>query len=240
MVTRILARSLFAAAVALTGLSSGLSDSNTHLSRREVAIEATSDAVQVAKAGSYMRATKLENGDLLGTYAAVNGTNRTIETVRSSDGAKSWEHVAQVTTGSASTSEIDNAFPLQLPDGRLLVAFRNHDKEQGTSDEFTWFRLTLCESTDGGKTWQYLSQIAQRDATERNTGLWEPFLRIADDGSLQAYYSVENSADDQDNVMRTSTDGGRTWSEPVQVSGSNITARDGMVGIAETGNGTLM
>lgn len=235
----VLKRSLLAATVAFTGLAGGLSDFSAYLSRREVTIEASSDDLQVDNKGAYMRAAKLENNDILGVYTVIDDSVATIRTVRSSDGAKSWESLGSVSKGPSSTSDIDNAFPLELPDGRLLVAFRNHNKEEGTQNSFTWYRITLCESTDGGKTWRYVSQIAERQATGSN-GLWEPFLRLAEDGSLQAYYSLEHSSNDQSNVMKTSKDGGKTWSNLVQVSGTDADARDGMVGVADTGNDTLM
>ena len=63
-------------------------------------------------------------------------------------------------------------------------------------------------------------------------GNWEPFLRLARDGTLQIYYSRENSAMDQDSMERISTDGGKTWSAARIISGSGITARDGMLGVA--------
>ena len=66
-------------------------------------------------------------------------------------------------------------------------------------------------------------------------------VRLARDGTLQCYFSSENSAGDQDNFMRYSRDGGSTWSEWIHVSGSNANSRDGMVGVAPIDNdGNLM
>jgi photosystem II stability/assembly factor-like uncharacterized protein len=48
------------------------------------------------------------------------------------------------------------------------------------------------------------------------------------------------AGDDQDNLMRTSTDGGATWSTSTIVSGSGLTVRDGMIGIASTGGKNLI
>ena len=69
------------------------------------------------------------------------------------------------------------------------------------------------------------------------TGLWEPFLRNANDGSLQIYYSRENAANDQDSIQRISYDGGATWSAANTISGAGITARDGMLGLATFNDG---
>ena len=71
-------------------------------------------------------------------------------------------------------------------------------------------------------------------------GNWEPFLRLALDGSLQIYYSRENSATDQDSLERISTDGGKTWSSSRTISGTGITARDGMLGVATIAGSKLM
>src|SRR5438045_3316613 len=62
------------------------------------------------------------------------------------------------------------------------------------------------------------------------TGLWEPFLRNAKDGSLQIYYSRENSRSSQYSILRISQDGGSTWDAARIVSGAGINARDGMIG----------
>ena len=72
------------------------------------------------------------------------------------------------------------------------------------------------------------------------TGDWEPLLRLANDGTLQIYYSRENSHADQDSLMRTSTDGGATWSTATTLSGSDVTQRDGMIGIANFGGENLL
>ena len=51
--------------------------------------------------------------------------------------------------------------------------------------------------------------------------------------TVQLYYSRENSAADQDSLMRTSTDGGLTWSTAATISGAEFNnVRDGMVGVA--------
>lgn len=65
-------------------------------------------------------------------------------------------------------------------------------------------------------------------------------MRLAKDGTLQIYYSRENSAQDQDTLERFSSDGGKTWSAAKTISGAGITARDGMTGVATITGSTLM
>ena len=103
---------------------------------------------------------------------------------------------------------------------------------------YTYFRITVTYSDDQGKSWKYLSAPAS-DIGPVN-GNWEPFLRLALDGSIQIYYSRENSATDQDSLERVSTDGGKTWSSARTISGSGITARDGMLGVATIAGSNLM
>jgi Neuraminidase (sialidase) len=125
---------------------------------------------------------------------------------------------------------------LQLPSGRILVAFRNHDRLNGV---YTFFRITICYSDDNGATWAYLS-TPDSDPGEPN-GNWEPFLRIAQDGSLQLFYSRETSPADQDSLMRTSTDGGLTWSLATTISGAEFNnVRDGMLGVATVSGSNLI
>lgn len=116
-------------------------------------------------------------------------------------------------------------YVLQLPSGRVLCTFRNHSKDPITG-AYLFFRITVAYSDNLGKTWTYLSTPSS-DPGPVN-GNWEPFLRNAQNGSLQLYYSRENSAADQDTLERFSTDGGQTWTEPQTISGDGITSRDGM------------
>lgn len=188
--------------------------------------------------GIYMRATRLQDGSILGGYAAQQGGDKVLRVASSRDEGSSWTVIGTVSSVESATHELDNAFPVQLPDSRILFAFRNHDRLQ--NGEFTYYRITVCYSDDSGMTWKFLSQVDERAANGVN-GLWEPFLRIAKDGSVQAYYSAETSSQDQDNVMKISRNGGQSWEGPYPVSGQDRTSRDGMTGVADVDdNGQLM
>lgn len=129
---------------------------------------------------------------------------------------------------------------------RILYAYRNHDRSLnntlGVPDNYTFYRLTVSASDDGGESWAFLSHIDTRPANNGSAnlnGLWEPFLRVAADGTtLQAFYSAENDAGDQDSLMRESSDGGMSWGVRRVVSGADrVRSRDGMTGVARLGNG---
>lgn len=177
--------------------------------------------------GTYPRANTLADGSIIGVYTAFDGGNNIIRTVRSADGGSTWAALGEVTQGPSDANDIDNPNVLQLPDGRVLCTFRNHSKDPATGAYLT-FRITVTVSHDQGVTWTFLSEPAS-DPGPVN-GNWEPFLRNAQDGSIQIYYSRENSAADQDTLERTSPDG-VTWSDATTISGAGITSRDGMTGV---------
>ncbi|KAF9876514.1 bnr asp-box repeat domain protein [Colletotrichum karsti] len=189
--------------------------------------------------GQYIRVSHMNDGTLIGGYAAKEGDTKIMRVIHSSDGAKSWEHIGEVFRGPVAKHDMDNAFPIQLPGGRLLYAYRNHDRT-GADLHYTYFRISVSYSDDNGRNWKYLSTVEEHVPKGVN-GLWEPFLRFARDGTLQCYYSAENAANDQDNFMKHSNDGGKTWSNWVPVSGGDRVSRDGMVGVAPIDdNGNLI
>ena len=188
--------------------------------------------------GNYMRATYLDDGSILGAYAVGGGDDHHLAASHSTDGGNTWTVVGTIASANGDNYDLDNADILNIGGGTILASFRNHDRPGGT---YTYYRITVCVSTDGGATWAFLSQADER-AAGVNNGLWEPFMRLAGDGSVQVYYSseTEGQPDDQDNIMRHSSDGGATWSDIVQVSGSGITSRDGMTGVSTISGSNLM
>ncbi|KAF4631021.1 hypothetical protein G7Y89_g7115 [Cudoniella acicularis] len=179
--------------------------------------------------GTYPRATRLNDGSLLGTHTALQNGENVIVTTRSTDEGLNWRGFGEVIRG---VGDIDNPFVIQLQNGIVLCAFRNHSKN--SDGGYVHFRITICVSEDGGRCWKYLSTAEESSHSEK--GLWEPFMRLAKDGSLQLYYSRENGCHDQDSIQRISHDGGATWGEVIAFSGYGIIARDGMLGLVEFGN----
>ncbi|KAK4196254.1 Sialidase [Triangularia verruculosa] len=178
--------------------------------------------------GTYPRLCQLSDGSLLKSYTAFGAEKERILAVsRSTDQARSFEAVGEITR---SRGDCDNCFLLELRPGVVLAAFRNHDlrPEDGKP---TWFRITVCRSEDGGRSWGYLSQAAEKGAPD---GLWEPFMRMGvGSQEVQLYYSAEGDLGQRQSTMLVvSGDGGETWSEPRMVTGEEE-LRDGMVGIAE-------
>lgn len=187
--------------------------------------------------GTYPRANFLADGSLLGAYAATVGDDKQLTLVKSTDNGGSWSFVGTAATRPTNSSDLDNPYPLQLPSGRVLLAYRNHDRDPDTED-YTFFRIDVSYSDDNGANWEYLSTPATMEGG--TIGIWEPFLRNAQNGDLQIYYSQENAADDQDSIEQISTNGGADWGAQMTISGQDFTARDGMLGVAEVSGSNLI
>ncbi|KAH6637337.1 Sialidase [Chaetomium tenue] len=186
---------------------------------------------------TYPRLCRLTDGSILAGFTAFEPDGQRVLTIkRSTDDAATFEAHGEV---ARSSGDCDNLFLLELPASAdsnesnpptILAAFRNHDTDpDGTH---TYFRITVCQSTDGGRTWTFLSQAAEKPAP---FGLWEPFLRMAgtdDDDEIHMYFSEEMDTDDQDTMLVRSTDGGATWTATQRVTGEGEALRDGMVGVA--------
>ncbi|KAL8654855.1 MAG: hypothetical protein Q9210_001242 [Variospora velana] len=203
---------------------------NSILSRALIKPTLTGSPVPLGS-GTYPRATRLRDSSIIGVYTAFQSGSSVLLTATSTNNGASWSPLGEVTRGLSNANDIDNAYLIQLPapSTRILCAFRNHSKDPFTGS-YTYFRITVTYSDDGGRSWRFLSQPAGNPGPVQ--GSWEPYIRNAVDGTLQLYYSHENSAQDQDTLQRVSRDGGATWGPIATVSGAGVTARDGMVSIA--------
>ncbi|KAE9395910.1 hypothetical protein BT96DRAFT_922475 [Gymnopus androsaceus JB14] len=182
-------------------------------------VDPTVIELSASDAGVYPRLTELSDGSFLACYTVIGDGTKTLTVSKSTDGANTFSPLGTI---AESTGDLDNCYLLQLANGDVVAAFRNHDET--SAGVYTFYRITTSISTDD-----------QRAATVTNNGLWEPFLRLSRaDGSLQAYYASENSAVDQDILLRSSTDNGLTW--------SSTTGRDGMPGCSnlQDAAGTLI
>jgi hypothetical protein len=175
---------------------------------------------------SYPRVVQLSDRSLLATFAHSMQGTRVIGCVTSKDGGQTWGNYRQIVEYRRPV-DLDNAFPLQLADGSLLVAYRHHSAGV--------YRLEVHASADGGDHWALWASIATG-----HEGLWEPFLLNLPNGVIQAYFaSEEGCKPDQRIEMRSSFDGGRTWKQPVVVA-EKKGSRDGMPGVAKLNEKELL
>lgn len=165
----------------------------------------------------------------------------TIYAMRSVDGGKDWNFISEVFNlkneieKRREKEEVTNAFPLQLPGGRVLVAFRHHTYYKNKEGKIIRiiYRIEVYYSDNFGKEWHFLSKF------QGETPIWEPFLFKASKNSpLQMYYAREIENYEQDIVMRESYDDGETWGEPRVVS-HTAGRRDGMPSVIELSRGTI-
>lgn len=159
---------------------------------------------------------------------------------RSEDLGKTWSYVTTVydpVNTSAQQAEWQ-PFLYELPKdlgmlkkGTILLVGCSIDAAHSVAS-----CLQLYASTDGGRSFTFLSTIATGGGTE--SGVWEPFLLMID-GELICYYSdsTEYTEHSQKLVYRTSSDG-ITWSSTVDMIAANDpNDRPGMAVVTQLGDG---
>lgn len=175
--------------------------------------------------GTYPRMTRLSDGSILSAYTQFEGPTRVLRVAISTDEARSFTELSEVTRGQG---DVDNMYLLEAAPSVILAAFRNHDIGPHGP---VHFRITVCRSTDNGRTWQFASQAVEKGAPN---GVWEPFMRKGRRGEVQLIFSQEFAHDNQCSMLVATFDHGSTWTQPHCLHGEGDRLRDGMTGIAET------
>ena len=189
----------------------------------------------------YPRIIELQHGPqagtLLATFESWTKTAPVFPVFQSMDGGKSFTKLSELTDpDKVGMSWMPQMFELPVDMGTLkkgTILFAGCSVRDNSK-----FTLKLFQSGDGGKTWSYLSRIDEAEGKEN--GVYEPFFYISDSGKLVCLYcdETESSKHSQKIVMKTSTDGGQTWSaksDVVAVTSKNM--RPGMPVVTKMGNG---
>ena len=150
-------------------------------------------------------------------------TKRTGVCVSTNDG-QSWQWLAEVRARPGDqVKEYHELHAVEAADGTLIVQIRNHNS--ANSGE-----TLQCESSDGGKSWSEPHAIGV-------WGLPSHLLRLRD-GRLLMTYGYRRAP--FGNQARLSIDHGRSWSEPITISGDGPGFDLGYPSTVELQDGSLL
>jgi len=167
-------------------------------------------------------------------YEAVSGPNKQIVAILSKDGMN-WYPPVVVAQDTQATTDLANPNLYQLPNGRLLCAFRHHTIQSGHP---TIYRIEVCY-TDNMDHWTFLGTVEAYSATN-NLGIWEPFLfQVPNSNNIYCAYAKEISGGEQNIVARISEDGGANWGSEFIISHTSG-SRDGMPTVNTLNDGSLL
>ena len=123
--------------------------------------------------------------------------------IRSADSGRTWSEPRTVNDGTDFGSHNFHALTA-APDGSLLATWL--DARRGKSG--VW----MSRSTDGGKTWEPNTPIY----TDPTCPCCRTAVAVAGDGAIYVAWRAILPGDIRDVVVTRSTDGGKTWAEPVR------------------------
>lgn len=206
-----------------------------------------------AGTAGYPRAIAVEHDGtpadtVLATFAK-GGHNApgTLPIYRTTNGGGSWTKISEISSNTAGWDiEAPTLFevPRNIPGlnaGDLLAA--------GTAwhvGDYTTQKVEVFKSTNGGASWQYLSNCTQTSGLPNawGHGIWEPSFVVANNNTLACFISDERPANSATNNQKighyTSTNGGQSWSstmtDDVVFPADNL-ARPGMQTFAKLPDG---
>jgi hypothetical protein len=172
----------------------------------------------------------------------------------STDMGKSWAFVGKVedTNNEWGMNNCPQLYELpatigDFPAGTILCAGISSpsDKEiqDGPNGYLNRTRLDLYKSSDLGRTWQFVSTIAEggKNITEQRNEwggpIWEPFLMYVE-GKLICYYSDENDSEHSQKICHKTTVDLTNWGpETDDIALEDYKTRPGMAVVTKMDNG---
>jgi len=169
--------------------------------------------------------TQLRDGRLLYAGKQLWTGEKKIGVSESTDDGQTWRWLAEIPTrsGDQAAKEYHELHAIEAANGTLIVQIRNHS---ATNKGET----LQSESIDGGKTWSEPHAIGV-------WGLPSHLLKLRD-GRLLTTYGHRRAP--FGNQARLSEDHGKTWGEPVIISGDGIGGDLGYPSTVELADGTLL
>ncbi len=166
---------------------------------------------------------QLSDGRLLYAGKELWTGSKRVGVCESADDGQTWRWLAEIPTRPGDNAqEYHELHAVEAGGGRIVVQIRNHNKPEAG-------HTLQCESTDGGKSWSVPRPIT--------FGVPSHLLRLRDGRLLMTYGHRRAPLGNQ---ARISEDGGRSWSEPVVISGDGITGDLGYPSTVELGDGSLL
>jgi hypothetical protein len=168
--------------------------------------------------------TQLADGRLLYVGRQLWNPPERIGASESTDDGQTWRWLGEIPTTTG--DDADNYHELhavEAADGRIIAVIRNHNAA-------TQGEVLQTESSDGGKTW----------SDPRRTGVWgypSHLLRLKDDRLL---LTSGHRRPPWGNQASISEDHGRTWSQPLVISGDGVGRDLGYPSSVELDDGTLL
>lgn len=167
---------------------------------------------------------QLSDGRLLYAGKALWAEGSRVGVCESRDDGQSWSWLADIPTRDGDQhGNYHELHAVEAADGTIIVQIRNHNAKNAGE-------TLQCESSDGGKTW----------STPRSIGVWglpSHLLRLKDGRLLMSYGHRRQPFGNQ---ARLSEDHGKSWSDPIIISGDGIGGDLGYPSTVELDNGHLV
>ena len=240
------------------GVRHACDESRILLKKRYSSVVYCPKADERAPGAMYPRVICLEhngekNGTLLSTFECYTYDTPVFPIYESTDGARSWHLKSRIEDKEKGLGCRFQPHLYELPvdlgemkEGTILCAGNI------IPDDFSSSCLHIYKSTDGGESWEFMSEIVSGgkalvdpEEEDGNRPVWEPFLTITPDNRLICFYSDERYAAQKGyNQMlahKVSWDGGYTWSqEKIDIAFPGGVLRPGMPIVAALPDGKFV
>ncbi len=167
---------------------------------------------------------QLSDGRLLYAGKELWHGEKRIGVCESADDGQTWKWLAAIPTREGDNPRsYHELHVVETADDRLVAQVRNHNSANAGE-------TLQCESADGGATW----------TAPRSINVWglpSYLLRLKDDRLLMTYGHRRAPLGNQ---ARVSDDHGRTWSEPIIISGDGASGDLGYPSTAQLADGSLL